>query len=230
MTALGVVPARGGSKGMPRKNIRLLNGLPLIAHTLRTARAATLLDRLVVSTEDADIAEIAASEGVEVIERPAALATDASPTEEALVHALETIEARDGWCPDWVVTLEPTSPLRTAALIDRCIALANERNAGAVITVAEVRESLGRIEGDRFRLLFPGQPRRRQDRHPLYRESSTVWVTRTATLRCTRSVLAEPLFPVIVSAEEATDVNTLLDFAIAEALLQARRGDKTWPS
>ena len=188
------------------------------------------LSRLVVSTDDPEIAGIAAAEGVDVIERPAAFATDESPTEEALVHALETLEAREGWKPDWVVTLEPTSPLRSAALIDRCIALADERGAGAVVTVTETRESLGRIEGDRFRLLFPGQPRRRQERRPLYRESSTVWVTRAATLRRTRSVLAEPMLPVIVSAEEAMDVNTLLDFAIAEALLRAGRGDETWPS
>ncbi len=224
MTVLGVIPARGGSKGVPGKNLRPLAGEPLVVHTLRAALAATVLDRLVVSTDDAAIASVARAAGVEVIDRLAELATDAARTEPTLLHAVDTLVAA-GWPePEWVVTLEPTSPLRTAELIDRCVELALREKPGAVVTVAETRENYGRREGDRFRYLFPGQPRRRQERQPLYRESGTVYVTRTSLLRRTGLVLCEPLLSVVVADEEGIDINALLDFEIAEAVLRARKG------
>lgn len=226
MTVLGVVPARGGSKGVPGKNLRPLAGEPLLVHTLRAALAATLLDRLVVSTDDAAIAAVARAAGVEVVDRPAALAGDTARTEPALIHAADALAAADGFVAEWVVTLEPTSPLRTAGLIDRCVALALREQPGAVITVAETRENYGRRDGDRFRYLFPGQPRRRQERQPLYRESSTVYVTRASRLRATGSVLAEPLLSVVVADEEGIDLNTLLDFEVAEAVMRARRENR----
>lgn len=222
MTALGIVPARGGSKEAPGKNLRLLAGEPLIVHTLRTARQARLLDRLVVSTDDATIAAVAEAEGVEVVVRPPELAADDSPTEDALLHVLDELAGRGEPEPEYVVTLEPTSPLRTARLIDDCVRLALEQGADAVITVAETRENYGRLVGGHFGFLFPGAARRRQDREPLYRESSTVYVTRTSGLRATRSVLADSPLAVIVPADEAVDVNTLLDFTVAEAIMLAR--------
>lgn len=222
MTVLGIVPARAGSKGMPGKNVHPLAGEPLIVHTLRAARQARLLDRLVVSTDDAAIAAVAEAEGVEVVVRPPELAADDSPTEDALLHVLDELVARGEPEPEYVVTLEPTSPLRTARLIDDCIRLARERDADAVLTVTETRENYGRLVGGRFDFLFPGASRRRQDREPLYRESSTVYVTRTSSLRATRSVLADSPFAVIAPAGEAVDVNTLLDFTVAEAIMLAR--------
>ena len=226
MTVLGVVPARGGSKGVSGKNLRRLAGEPLLVHTLRSALAATLLDRLVVSTDDADIAAEARAAGVEVVDRPAELATDTARTEPVLLHAADALAAADGVAADWIVTLEPTSPLRTAALIDHCIALALREQPGAVITVTETRDNYGRREGDRFHYLFPGQPRRRQERQPLYRESGTVYVTRASALRANGSVLVEPLLSVVVADEEGIDLNTLLDFEVAEAVMRARRESK----
>ena len=218
MRSVGVIPARGGSKGIPRKNLVPLGGEPLVVHTLRAAAAARLLDAVVVSTDDTDIAAVARTHGVEVVERPAALARDDSPTEDALIHAVETL----GVEPEYVVTLEPTSPLRTGRLIDRCLELAYRERADAVVTVAETSPMVGRLRGDRFEFLLPGLPRRRQDRDALYRESSTVWVTRTAHLLARRSVLADPLHAVIVPDDEAIDVNTPLDLVVAEALLRRR--------
>src|SRR5690242_12721895 len=108
---LGVVPARGGSKGVPRKNIRPLGGKPLLAHTAAQVAGAALLDACVVSTEDAEIAAVARAAGLRVVDRPPELALDTSPTEPCLLHALDAL----GEPFDYVMVLEPTSPFRSAA-------------------------------------------------------------------------------------------------------------------
>ena len=221
MTALGVIPARGGSKGIPRKNLAPIGGEPLVARAVRIALQARLLDRLVVSTDDDEIAAVAAAAGAEIVRRPAELASDAVPTEAALIHALDSI---DGTEPTWTVTLEPTSPFRTAELIDRCIELAEEKSADAVITVSPTTDVVGMLADGVFVPLLPDAPRRRQLRQPLYRESSTVYVTRTTHLRATKSVLADPLYAVTVSEEDAVDVNEEPDLAIVEAMLARRAG------
>lgn len=216
---LAVIPARGGSKGLPRKNIALVAGDPLIVHTIRAALAAATVDRVVVSTDDAEIAETARSAGAEVVLRPARLAGDDSPTEDALLHVLEELGAD----PELIVTLEPTSPLRTPELIDACVHLAREHDADTVITVTETRSIYGRLDGETFRPLFDGQARRRQLREPLYAESSTVYVTRASHLRETRSVVGPQLYALVVPEEQALDINTPHDLAVADALLSARR-------
>jgi len=112
---LGVIPARGGSKGVPRKNLRPLLGRPLIAWSIDAAKGSVLLDRFVVSTEDAEIAETARGEGAEVLSRPSELAGDAATTKALLQHVVEALS------PDVVVVLQPTSPIRMGKLVDRAI-------------------------------------------------------------------------------------------------------------
>lgn len=223
LPVLGVIPARGGSKGVPGKNLRPLAGEPLLVHTVRAALAAALVDRVVVSTDADDIAAVAAAAGAEVVRRPAQLATDESPTEDALLHALDAA-GEPG--PEWVVTLEPTSPLRPASLIDACVALARERDADGVGVVAETSSLVGPVDDARFTHLIPGQPRRRQLRAPLYRETSAVYVTRASHLRRTRSVLADPFYVVVAPEEQVLDINVALDFVVAEALMRAREEGK----
>ena len=126
MSTLGIIPARGGSKSVPRKNVRLVHGEPLVARCVRIALEARSLDRVVVSTDDDEIAAVAASAGAEVVRRPASIAGDDAPTSAALVHAVREL----GLSPTWVVTLEPTSPLRRAETIDRCVRMAEERGCG----------------------------------------------------------------------------------------------------
>ena len=157
--------------------------------------------------------------------RPPALATDEAPTELALLHVVETLKATEGYAPDVVVTLEPTSPLRSDGLIDRCVDTLQQTGADSLVTVVETRECLGRVDGaGRFAYLFPNQPRRRQERAPLYKESGAVYATRTATLLGEHRIVGGRLCAVIVEAEEATDLNTPLDFIIAEAIVQWKQG------
>jgi CMP-N,N'-diacetyllegionaminic acid synthase len=222
--ALGVIPARGGSKSIPLKNIRPLNGTPLMVFTIDAAKQSKYLDRCVVSTDHPAISRVARDHGAEVVDRPVELATDEAPTEWALLQVLEVLE-KQGYRPDYVVTLEPTSPFRTAALIDRCIEAAMEHHeVDCVMTVAETRKCYGRLDHGRFEYLFPDQPRRRQERRPLYEESSTVYVTKTNALKRDRSVLGRTRYGVVVEdPRETIDINEPLDFMVAEAVFAQRR-------
>lgn len=139
MRVLGVVPARGGSKSVPRKNIALLGGKPLIAHTLAAAAAAKRLARCVVSTDDAEIAETSRRHGGDVpFIRPAQLATDAALSLPVLLHALAAVEAAGDARYDAVMMLQPTSPLRAASDIDAAIELLESSGADSVVSVADV--------------------------------------------------------------------------------------------
>lgn len=218
---LAVVPARGGSKSVPRKNIRPLAGRPLLVYTLDQADAVREIDMTVVSTDDAETAAIARDHGTPVIERPSDLSTDTAPTEWALIHALDALEA-DGQRFDYVMVLEPTSPFRTPETIRRCMAHIVSRNGCSLMTVIETRANIGRLEDGVFRPLVPGAPRRRQERQPFHVESSTVYVARTDFLRETGSLVCEDWLGVVVAEDEALDINAPDDFARAEARLAER--------
>ena len=226
---LAIIPARGGSKSVPRKNIALLNGKPLIYYTIAEAKNSRYVSKFVVSTDDEEIAGIASGFGAEVIMRPAEMATDEARTEPALIHVLEVLKDREGYRPDIVLTLEPTSPLRSAALIDRCVEMLAESDADAVITVVETSALVGRIAEDaRFKYLIPNQPRRRQERELMYRESSTVYATKTEVILKTNSVLGKELRTVIADPIEAIDINEPIDLAIAAAVMNWREERKKY--
>ena len=215
---LAVIPARGGSKSVPRKNIRPLTGRPLLHYTLDQVRGVPEIDRAVVSTDDPEIADVARAGGGEALARPADLATDSAPTEWALLDALDQLEAQ-GSVFDYVIVLEPTSPFRTPATIRRCMVRIIACGAPSLMTVVETRATIGRLEDGWFRPLVPGAPRRRQDREPFYIESSTVYVARVPFLRETGSLVAEDWAAEIIPESEAVDINTPQDFELAEALM-----------
>lgn len=220
---LGIITARGGSKGIPRKNVKPLLGKPLIRYTIDSAKAAQSLSRVIVSTDDDEIASLSQEAGVEVVMRPAEYATDTARTEQALIHVVETLTGRGEAAPEAVVTLEPTSPLRTATLIDRCIeCLMSTEGIDAVVSIVDTSSLVGRLVDGRFRYLIEGQPRRRQEREPLYKESSTVYATDTRALLATGSVLGTNLGAVVADEEEAIDINTPTDFVIVEAVMAQR--------
>lgn len=214
---LAVVPARGGSKSVPRKNIRALGGKPLLAHTLAQIAAVPEIDVAVVSTDDDEIAKVTRSEGGAVVARPAELAVDSAPTEWALLHALDELEAK-GERFDYVMVLEPTSPFRTPATIRRCMERIVEENGMSLMTVVETRANIGELDVGVFRPLLLGAPRRRQERTPLFVESSTVYVANVDYLRASRTLVCDDWLAVVVDERETVDINTPHDFEIAEAL------------
>jgi CMP-N,N'-diacetyllegionaminic acid synthase len=214
---LAVVPARGGSKSVSRKNIRLLGGRPLLTHTLEQIAAVHEIDMAVISTDDAEIAEVARECGCRVVARPPELAGDSAPTEWALLHALDLIEA-EGENFDYVIVLEPTSPFRTPATIRRCMEMIVAGDGKSLMTVVETRANIGKLEDGVFRPVLAGAARRRQERAPFYIESSTVYIVSVAYLRASGTLVCDDWMAVTVDERESVDINTPHDFVVAEAL------------
>ena len=136
-TFLAVIPARGGSKRLPRKNVLDLAGKPLIAWTIEAAKHSKYIDHFVVSTDDQEISDVSKKYGAEVLTRPAELATDTASSVDVVLHAI----AAQSQSYDYVILLQPTSPLRTAQHIDKAIELLFDKNANAVISVCETDHS-----------------------------------------------------------------------------------------
>jgi CMP-N,N'-diacetyllegionaminic acid synthase len=228
MKLLAIIPARGGSKGVPRKNVRLLNGRPLISYSIAAARTATVVDRIVVSTEDQEIADISRSLGAEVVVRPAALAADDTPTRDVL-ECVVTELADEGYRPDAVLTLQPTSPLRTGRHIDEAGSLfAANPDADSLVSCVEVPHvfhPLSIMRKDASGFLEPYlpqvQPTRRQDKEAVFaRNGAAIYITRAGRLK--DYVFGGKLLPYMMDPDSSVDIDTLDDFAVAERLLQTR--------
>lgn len=223
---LALIPARGGSKGVPGKNICALAGKPLIAWTIEAAQQAVCVDRVVVSSDDAAIVAVARQWGAEVpFVRPPELARDDTPGIDVVLHALACL-------PDveWLVLLQPTSPLRTAHDIDAAVARCWEAGAPACVSVTEAPTPpwwLFRLTADgRLQSFLPDRqrPQRRQDAPTLYALNGAVYVARTDWLRRTRSFLTAETVAYAMPAERSVDIDTPLDLEIAACLLRQRAG------
>lgn len=192
MKILSIIPARGGSKGISRKNICMLAGKPLIAWTIEAASAAKGLERVVVSTEDDEIAAISREYGADVpFMRPPELAGDDTTTLAVLQNVLVRLQTEEGYHPDAVMTLQPTSPLRTAQHIDAAISLFQaDQSADSLVSCIEVPhifhpESVMKTDAHGYLrpyLSIP-QPTRRQDKSPVFaRNGAAIYITRTECL------------------------------------------------
>lgn len=219
-----VIPARGGSRSIPDKNIHPLLGRPLLAYTVEAALGAEVAERVVVSTDSPRIAAVARELGAEVLERPAEISGDTASTESALLHALDVL-ATGGFAPAFVLTLQPTSPLRSAGSVRRFVAAyeAVADRFDAMLSVTEDRAFKWVRGGDEsLSPLFPGSPRRRQDRSPLYSEDSALYISRVEALRATGSIFGRSAAGFVLDPLEAVDVNEPADLAWAEFLLRRR--------
>lgn len=203
---LAVIPARGGSKGLPGKNIRPLLGKPLIAWTLEAARAAKGLDRILVSTEDPAIAAAARASGAEVLDRPAALATDEATTLAVLQHALAKVpEART------VVVLQATSPVRDAGLIDLCLERFRASGADSLATgfICKYAE-------------YGKSALRRQEMPGFFYDDGNVYVIKADLVRA-GDRYGERIERVLLDREQNIDIDDEFDFWLAEQVLARRR-------
>lgn len=216
---IALIPARGGSKGLPGKNIRLLNGLPLIAHTIRAAQQAAGISRVVVSTDDAGITEVARDYGAEVpFMRPAELATDDSHAIYTYLHACAALNAST------LTVLLPTSPLRTSKDISAAIAIFCERNAEAVISVTPSPHPVGwtrDIDADGvLRAWEPDQ--NRQTYRTSYVPNGAIYVFTRELLERRHGYHGERTFPYIMPKERSVDIDDEWDFMMAEAVMRGR--------
>ena len=227
--AFGVIPARGGSKGLPGKNLRKLGALSLIGQAIASAREAALLARFIVSTDSPEIAEEARRHGAEVpFLRPAEFATDQAGMLPVLQHAVCWLESSAGVRPDLIVTLQPTSPFRTGAEIDQTIRKVIEAGSDSAQTLSEASYHpyfMKTLDGDRTVALFPEGHRyvRRQDAPAVYQPSGAVYVTRYATLMERGHILGEDNRGVVQGFEASVNIDTEWDFLLAELLLREGR-------
>jgi len=232
MRVLAVVPARGGSKGIPRKNLAPLAGRPLIAYTIQAALAATRVERCVVSTEDAEIANVSRGFGAEVVPRPAPLARDETPTLPVLQHAIRFLGESEGYRPDAVLTLQPTSPLRTARHIDEAVAMfVADPYAQSLVSCIEVphvfhpRSVMRRGSGGYLEPYLEGPPpTRRQEKEPVFaRNGAAIYITRTECLD--RFIFGGRLLCYLMDEASSIDVDSGDDLVRAEqALTASERG------
>lgn len=227
-SVVALIPARGGSKGVPRKNIRLLAGKPLIAYAIETARASRLIDRVVVSTDDAEIADVARRYGAEVpFIRPRELAQDDSPEWLTWRHAVRTLQAAEGEAAlDVVVCVSPTSPLRAVEDVEACIRLLLNSDADLVMTVrpAERNPYFNMVvldgEGCARVVIRPERPiHRRQDAPPVYDITTVAYAFRPEFVLRANSEVEGRVKAVVVPPERALDIDSELDFKFAEFLL-----------
>lgn len=223
LSVLGIIPARGGSKGIPDKNVYPVGGKPLLAWTLDAARQARRLDRVIVSSDSERIIQVARGLGAEVpFVRPAELARDETPGIDPVLHALEQIPGFD-----IVVLLQPTSPLRTGADIDGAIDLMLSRKAPACVSVTESADHpywmyrLGSIDNlVPFIDLPPAAASRRQDLPRAYALNGAVYVAHVPWLRQHRTFLTRETVGYEMPAARAVDVDCLEDLAAVEQRLR----------
>lgn len=221
---IGIIPARGGSKGVPRKNVLPLAGKPLIVWTIEAARAASTVGRVVVSTDDEEIGTVAERAGAEVIWRPAELATDTAPTEPAVFHVLEELERAEGYRPDAVALLQCTSPLRGADVIDAGVQKLFQTGCDAVMTVTPIQHWYLAGYVDNGDVFVPEYDYFRRPRHQempeKYRENGALYVTRREALYRYGNRLGGDVRVIIMDPVRSLDIDTPEDLALAEAVLR----------
>ena len=228
MRVLGVIPARGGSKGIARKNLAPLAGRPLLAYTADAVRASRRLTRTIVSTEDPEIAAAAQALSLEVpFLRPAALAADDTPMLPVVQQALAAMQS-GGDAYEAVVLLQPTSPLRRAEHIDAALDLLASTGADSVVTVVEVPHqfspvSILRIEGGRLQPFHDGpRPTRRQDKPRFYARNGPAVIAVRAAVVAAGSLYGDDSRPLVMPMRDSHDIDSADDLELIELLLSRR--------
>jgi len=216
---VAIIPARGGSKGVPRKNLASLAGKPLIVHSIEDARTAKLVDRVVVSTDDAELAAVSLAAGAEVIERPLALAGDTASSESALQHALGELE-RTGPTPELIVFLQCTSPVRTGEDVDGAIRRLREAGADSLLSVSPNHRFLWEERDGAARPInydFCKRPRR-QEMHQ-YVENGSMYVFKPWVLKQHGNRLGGTIALYVMGEDASWEIDSHRDFEFLEMLL-----------
>jgi len=228
---VAIIPARGGSKGIPRKNIRLLAGKPLIAYSIEAALNSKYINRIIISTEDKEIADISRKYGAEVIERPEGLAKDNSQTIDVVKHVLENLKKNESYTPDIIALLQPTSPLRTKEDIDNGIELFVNNKCGSVISVCEAIHPVywTFIIEKYLKPIFSWKcflNKRRQDLPKTYILNGAVYITSFDNLYKYNSFFNRKIIPYIMQFKNSIDIDEKVDFEFVEFLLRREYDEK----
>lgn len=217
MKTIAIIPARGGSKRLPNKNVLLLNGIPLIAHSIMYAQAnGNLIDEIYVSTDDATIKEIANAYGAKVIDRPIGISGDLEPTNSALQHVLKSINV----IVDSVVLLQPTNPLRPENLLNEAFEKYKSGALESLFTVTRSNQKLGKIIEANFIPFNYEVGQRSQDLEPIFYENGLLYIAKAALISKGK-IISENSFPFEVDHIFAkVDIDTQEDLEYAEYLIE----------
>lgn len=228
---LYIIPARGGSKGLPRKNVKTLVDKPLIAWTIDAALKSKYINKVVVSTDDSEIANISKKYGANVILRPAELATDTASTMDVIIHTLNYLNNNKNYRPDFVVLLQCTSPLRDENHIDEAIEkiIYSEKEVDTLISVTKEEHppwwlrtinTEGYIE--RYFESEVNKSARRQDFKDLYRPNGAIYIAKTEVLLKHKSFQTIKTIPYLMSYQSSIDIDTEFDFMLAETIILSK--------
>jgi len=222
-STLAIIPARGGSKGVKRKNIRDLNGRPLIAYTIDAAKTSSAVDRVVVSTDDQEIADVAAAAGAEVpFIRPAELAKDDTPTEPVLIHALTELDEEF----DQFVLLQPTSPLRTAKHVTEAVEKYISSDATSLLSVHQSKNYRWQYTDEgATQINYGGDRSRRQEKQPEFTENGAIYISEVDVYLQTENLMGGKTELYEISERSAVDIDTPFDLWLAEKILQYEQTD-----
>jgi len=219
-TFLAIIPARGGSKRLPRKNILDFNGKPLIVHTIEAGLKSNFIDKIIVSSDDEEILSISQKQGVLTIRRPVELASDTATTFDAIAHTIENTSKYD-----YIILLQPTSPLRDEKHIDEAIELLETKGADAVVSVCEMEHSplwsntLDDTLSMRGFLRDEVLNKRSQDLDKFYRLNGAIYICKTNKLLEKKSFFfKDNIFAYVMSRECSIDIDEKIDFDIAMVL------------
>jgi len=218
MKTIAIIPARGGSKRLPRKNTKLLGEIPLLAHSILYAKQHNFIHAVYVSTDDVVIKEIALQYGAIVIDRPQALSGDLEPTVSALKHVLESIDE----IIENVILLQATNPLRPQNLLQNAFAIFQEQQTNSLFTVSRSHHKLGKIINNRFIPYNYEVGQRSQDLEPLYYENGLLYISKSSVI-LNNEIITKEAFPLEVNHPFANvDIDTQEDFDYAEYLLNKK--------
>jgi CMP-N-acetylneuraminic acid synthetase len=226
LKGVAIIPARGGSKGIPMKNIKLLAGKPLIAYTIDEAVKCQCFDRIIVSTDDPKIAKISQENGADILMRPKELAEDGTPTVDVIVHAIKTLEKEEAYVPDYIVVLQPTSPLRSSSDILTAINLfLNKSDNESLVSVFESEHPLSwamNLENGHLIPLFDEKSLKKQRQAQLttYFPNGAIYVISRESLYKNQNLYSEKTLAYIMPVERSIDIDTEYDFMIAEFLIK----------
>ena len=219
---IAIIPARGGSKGIPRKNIKLLAGKPMIAYIIEAVKKCRGIDRVLVSTEDAEIAEVSKKYGAEVpFLRPQELAEDHVTTLPVLQHVISELKQKENYEADYVLLVYPTSPLLKTERIEQAIQLVLENKADSVISGVMDKGHYWIDDGGAHKRFYPLTVANRQISKPLFKENGAIYLTRTKILE--KQVVADTAIPLIMENNENIDIDEMSDFIRAEEIIKKQK-------
>lgn len=223
---IAIIPARGGSKGIPNKNIIDLCGKPLIQYSIDSAKGSKYIDKVIVSTDSEKIAEVSRKSGADVpFLRPAGISNDVAKSSDVVIHGIDFLKENYGYEYDYVILLQPTSPLRTAKHIDDAIELCINSHSSSLVSVKEVSENpviMRTIENNKLNevLRFDGGNLRRQDLPKFYIFNGAIYITTVDFIKNKRVFVNEDTIPFVMEEEASIDIDNKLDLKIAEFIMK----------